>query len=311
MFLAKYSIHEHYINFRNCMILRFSKNAFADINIIFESDNIENILKECKNLASINEEQCYNTIYPWNDIEDNGILNDNSEVIIVYNKNGYIQGWCNIKYEQINDDDGKIYTCFIDKIVVRSIPKINRIGSLIIDFIKKECISKDINFKDVNTNMNKLQVDVLYLYSLPTSIDFYNDNPHTLEYSYKSEIFSAKDVNILSLVFIIFPNNILDDQIKLYRLLRSKQWINFGILHTFEVNSEMDDKTIQDYREFKPDSEICTIKHTIPVIIQECIKKNNINIYMPYLLSSKRTSFITAEQKALRPRQFIKKKPKV
>jgi hypothetical protein len=179
--------------------------------------------------------------------------------------------------------NGPLYTCFIDKIVARSIPKINYIGSLIIDFIRIECLSKDITLITDKTEVRKM--DILYLYSLTASIPFYKKNPNIIEYPYQfhADVLNDEEMKSLSHVFIILSNELLDNVRKFNELIRGKKLLNFSILHTFEVNSTMDSISIQNYIDHVPDEEKCNTRSLLSLNFLK-----DMNIYTPYLLHSKR-----------------------
>jgi hypothetical protein len=108
---------------------------------------------------------CFNTLRPWNDYVN--LAHGHSVILIVYNTlRNIIEGWCNLLYKDfvyngmINDADNgtSIYYLEIDKLITRSEPKRKGLGTYMMNYIK-------------NNMMNN--VDILFLYSLPTSTNFY------------------------------------------------------------------------------------------------------------------------------------------
>lgn len=286
MFCKKYSINDN--NFYDtCIILRFSKNIFVDQRNILTGIDIPNLLKELKEIAH-RDNRCYNNIHPWEDIDVDSLLN-NREIIIVYNFiTGHIQSWCNISYSKIDSGDKCLYCSFIDKIVVKDKPKIKRIGSLVVDFIRYECFLKPIIYiyydliKDEEIVIEK-KMDILYLYSLTSSIKFYDSIRNVLAYPFQGMVFSQDDKDKLNHVFIIFSTDLLDNYNKFYSFMKSKMWYNFTLLHTFEVNSQMDEDSIRSYHSFIS-PEDCDINNEI---ISDLLR-DDINFYTPYLLYSDR-----------------------
>ncbi len=122
---------------------------------------IYDILKKNANEDNI----CFNTLHPWNDFVN--LQYGHSAVLIAYNTlQNIIESWCNLLYKDfkysgmINDVDNGTYIYYleIDKLVTRSEPKRKGLGTYMMHHIK-------------NNMMNN--VDILFLYSLPTSINFY------------------------------------------------------------------------------------------------------------------------------------------
>lgn len=306
MYCKKYSIGDK--NFSNtCIILRFSKNKFVDErNILTGTENyITNLLRKLKEIAH-SDNRCYNNIHPWDDIDVDVDSLHNKEIIIVYNFiTGHIQSWCNISYSKIDSGDKCLYTSFIDKIVVKDKPKIKRIGSLVVDFIRKECFLKPIIYKYYDHKKEeeiviKKKMDILYLYSLTSSIKFYDSNQNVLAYPFQGMAFQHNDddVSKLNHVFIIFSNNLLESDKKFFSFMKSNTWDNFTLLHTFEVNSQMDEDSIRSYNSFiSPDD--CNINNDIIL----ALLRDDINIYKPYLLYSDRKMAIQSRlsiQRAIR-----------
>lgn len=281
MYCAKYYVEQ----FPKCIILRFSKNNFVSSKLKrYDDDHLNDFLMQLKEIAE-KDKECYNTLYPWEDITE---LQQNREVIIIYNiVTHHIQCWCNIKYEKINTNGSSLYTCYIDKIIVRDKPKIQKIGTLMIDFIRKECFMEKIIFSDLQGNIT-INMDILYLYSLSTSIDFYNRNPILSSYpfDYKENI-DINEANILKHVFIIFSDNIRRDR-NFNSFIQSTKWKDFRILHSFEINSIMDDESIAYYRNFEAPI-ICNNPNT-KIQDEKISITGNINKYIPYMLDFKRKS---------------------
>jgi hypothetical protein len=236
-------------NYRNINILRFSYNKFYDtINEpdAKERSKILSFLNELKEQA-ISNNLCYNSIYPWNDIDS---FRYNKEIIIAYNYNtNHIQGWCNITYDEYVHDSLITYTACIDKLVSRALPKIKYIGLLLLEFVRDECILKPIYYYRTdpriypNPEYILININLLYLYSLTTSIDFYNK---TFLTQLKGN--NEEDNNILKHVFIYI------DQNRLHKISKKfiKQLLLMNILHTFECNSILCKKSIQKYIDFNP-----------------------------------------------------------
>jgi hypothetical protein len=137
----------------------------------YDSETIERKLHELRKYAE-EDAMCFNTLKAWQDIVN---ININYTVLVALHKKKYIiQGWCNLKYSKLTLNGGKanplsaVYCLEIQKIVTRSAPKIKNLGTVMIQFIKEQCMNK------IAYESNIINVDILYLYSLPTSIDFYN-----------------------------------------------------------------------------------------------------------------------------------------
>lgn len=132
---------------------------------------------------------CFNTLHPWNDFVN--LAYGHSAVFIAYNTlRNIIEGWCNLLYKDfeyngmINDVDNgtSIYYLEIDKLVTRSEPKRKGLGTYMMNYIK-------------NNMMNN--VDILFLYSLSTSITFYRKLLFLTE-----EIYENKHI-----FYVINPNS--------------------------------------------------------------------------------------------------------
>ena len=234
-------------------ILRFSYNPLTIDQVVnpVSDENILAFLNALKEQA-ISEEVCYNGIYPWNDIHKGP--KQNKEIIIAYNKNtNHIQGWCNLQIDKIDH----LFTLIIDKLVSRDKPKIKYIGLLLLEFIRDKCVNEPIfyynnDYKDrtqpyYNT-FYLININVMYLYSLTTSIEFYKK---TFLTQMQKVIKTHNDHNILQHVFIYinekYLHTIRDRQIIYIQMLE--------ILHTFECNSVMSPSSIATYNSYtSPDS---------------------------------------------------------
>lgn len=316
MFCKKYSIDD--INFKDiCIILRFSKNKFVDERNILTGTGIDipDLLRNLKEIAQ-RDNRCYNNIHPWEDIDVDVDSLHNKEIIIVYNFiTGHIQSWCNISYSKIDSGDKCLYTSFIEKIVVKDKPKIKRIGSLVVDFIRKECFLKPIIYKYYDHKQkkeieDKKKMDILYLYSLTSSIEFYDSNKNVLAYPFQCMAFSQDEESKLNHVFIIFSNNLLESDKKFFSFMKSNTWDNFTLLHTFEVNSQMDEDSIRLYNSFISPEDCNNNNDIISALL-----KDDINIYKPYLLYSDRKMAIQSRlsiQRAIRTTgAIIAKRPTI
>jgi hypothetical protein len=234
-------------------ILRFSYNPLTIDQVVnpVSDENILAFLNALKEQA-ISEEACYNSIYPWNNIHQG--FKQNKEIIIAYNnKTNHIQGWCNL---QINKFDN-FFTLTIDKLVSRDKPKIKYIGLLLLEFIRDKCVNEPIfyynnDYKDrtqpyYNT-FYLININVMYLYSLTTSIEFYKK---TFLTQMQKVIKTHNDHNILQHVFTYINEKYL-------HTIRDRQIINLQmleILHTFECNSVMSPSSIETYNSYtSPDS---------------------------------------------------------
>ena len=241
--------------YKNINILRFSFNPFYDTNInndnSLQSKKISSFLQQLKTQANL-DYLSYNCLYPWNDID---YFRNNYEVIIAYNRaNNHIQGWCNLKYNDFKMNDKYTYTVCVDKIVTREYPKIKYIGLLLLEFVRDICIiqsneSNYINYYNtdpmyiVKTKYIKINIDIMYLYSLTTTINFYKKTFLT-----QLEGKNVSDNKILNHVFTyIYPE-------KLHTISKKfkDQLISLYILHSFECNSLLSNISINKYNQFKP-----------------------------------------------------------
>jgi hypothetical protein len=237
-------------------ILRFSYNPFIDMEFeeySEDDDKINQLLENLKRNAE-NDILCYNHIYPWKDIR---ISNDikNKEILIVYNnKTNHIQGWCNFNYSTFtsNDNPTNLYTLSIDKLVSRAIPKIKYIGLLLLEFIRDECVEKPIKYfhdnpriKDKYNSYEDINIDIMYLYSLTTSINFYKKTFLT-----QLQLTDPTHINyeIFKHVFIYLKSQNIDKPTRKLKI----NLISLSLLHSFECNSVLCAKTIKIYNEFKP-----------------------------------------------------------
>lgn len=235
-------------DYKDINILRFSYNKFTIEEEEIDDKKIKDFLNKLKEIAE-NDKKCYKVIYPWEDIEED---DNNKEIIIAYNiKTNHIQGWCNIKYEKINSTDEKsLYTLHIEKLVSREIPKNPKyIGLLLLEFIKDNCFNKEIIFKDLDEDFNSIYVskklDIMYLYSLTTSIDFYK---RTFFINIIKDI-SDPDYNLLQHVFIYLAEKYQSR----YKEFIDKMLKSMEILHIFELDSKLDEDDKLIYQDFKPD----------------------------------------------------------
>ena len=231
--------------YKNINILIFSFNPFYDTIIDdytkLQSIKISEFLKKLKKQANL-DHLAYNCIYPWEDID---YFRNNYEVIIAYNRaTNHIQGWCNIKYNDFKINDKYTYTVCVDKIVSRASPKIKYIGLLLIEFVRDICIlqsyeSNYINYYNNDKRYIKISIDIIYLYSLTTTINFYK----------KTFLTQLNDNDeILKHVFTYIHPEKLHTTSKIFR----EQLISLYILHIFECNSILNDESIKKYNEFKP-----------------------------------------------------------
>lgn len=259
-------------SYKDIHILRFSYNPFYDS----ESESKDKSEKITKLLEELIEQgrkdkSCFNSIHPWENI----IYETNNEIIIAYNKKtNQIQGWCNIKYDSYNidNDNGEeafykpieiskkpkmIYTCYIDKLVARALPKIKYIGLLLLEFVRDITIIKPLNDnkgilfyeKDVrnphSNEYNNIIIDIIYLYASTTSIDFYKKTFLTQSISHDSE----KENEIFNHVFKYIRDNRLHNISASFR----KQLRNLCDLDTMECKSIISESDKNKYETFKPD----------------------------------------------------------
>lgn len=260
-------------DYNDIHILRFSHNPFYDSS----TEEIEENDKKIKELLDLLIEQahnnhlCYNSVYPWQDIKE--LFDINNEIIIAYNyKTNQIQGWCNLNYSSfnINNNNGDdvfdvefnvskksnmVYTCYIDKLVTRSKPKIKYIGLLLLEFVRdititepenKQKFIKFIETDPRNTNTGKYNdiiIDVIYLYSLTTSIGFYKKTFLSQLFKYDT---TDKQNTILNHVFRYIRND------KLHRPPSSfkKQLNSFYDMHIMDCKTLMSEIDIQKYTDF-------------------------------------------------------------
>ena len=231
-------------NYKDINILRFSYNPYNTyIPIDIRVKKLLNNLKE----HAIKDELSYNCIYPWNDI-DLSLDYKNREIIIAYNiDSNHIQGWCNINYSTFSIDNTptNLYYLTIDKLVSREIPKIKYIGLLLLEFIRDECINKPIIYYYNNPMLGskfdtygKIVIDIMYLYSLTTSINYYKKTFLT-QLNIRNEILEHVFIYINQKYIGIITKNI-------------KEYISkLNDLHLFECNSILSPKSIMRYERYK------------------------------------------------------------
>jgi hypothetical protein len=269
MYLITYIIND------DLKILRFSTNRFVNHSKYIRNDDIVvefiNYLKE----QGIEDQDCYNMIHPWKDLLSPFI--PNSEYIIVYNiTTNHIQGWCNLVYSKINNGSKSLYTCFIRDIVVRSKPKIPQIGTIILEFIRNECFKNFITFIDIDKE-KKIKTDLLYLYAITTSINFYKKTYFT---SLDKHLSDDTNNELYKHVFIY-----LQDITKTTKYKQFKD--SLDMLHDFEVNSIMNDNDINIYSSFKaPDN--CNHPKTIDYKFIDILFSNSKILSNSITSSSKR-----------------------
>ena len=237
MYCKKYRIANDY-NLKYITIFRFIYNDN-------DNDNDRKILNDLKELAK-NDKLSYNNIYPWDDIEIS-VEYKNREIIIAYNNDtNHIHGWCNIEYSTFSDGEKPtyIYTLKIDKLVSREIPKIKYIGLLLLEFVRDECINKSIIYYNINGEYIEINISIMYLYSLTTSLNYYKKTFLTqLHLCDQPE----RDSQIYQHVFI-YINPIYIEKIS----KKINIYINqLNILHLFECNSILSPRSIKIYNQFK------------------------------------------------------------
>jgi hypothetical protein len=260
MFYKKYNITNDE-NFKDINILRFSSNPYTDNNCICDI-KVNKLLDDLKNQA-IKDELDFNGIYPWNDFD---LDCKNREVIIAYNNRmNHIQGWCNISYStfSIEEEPTNLYNLIVEKLVSREIPKIKYIGLLLLEFVRDECINKPILYYYNNpTDETKFQtygeinIDIMYLYSLTTSISYYKNTFLTQLTLYNQP---ENDYQILEHVFIYLNEKYIGITSKRIRTYISK----LNILHLFECNSILSPKSIMRYERYKPSKKHKTVNKKI------------------------------------------------
>jgi len=229
-------------NFDDINILRFSYNKFNLTDPDIDSSKIIEFITYLKNLAET-DKICYNGIYPWDDIYIG--TSSNKEIIIAYNNiTNHIQGWCNISYSRINSSSSSYSTLFVDKIVTRAAPRVDYIALLLLEFIKNECVDKPIIFKEIDGNYANINIDILYLYSLTTSIPFYKN---TYLQNIDKLDKTITDYNLLQHVFIYLNQKYIGN---LNNIKLKKMILSLDILHGFEVNSIMPSNEIDIYTKY-------------------------------------------------------------
>jgi hypothetical protein len=251
--------------YTNIKILRFSHNGFEEKDMdqvmdevmdeVIDEDKttISSLLKKLEETAK-NEEKCYNSIYPWKDIYKRS--KHNREIIIAYNEETYhIQGWCNIILDKFQGNP--FYTLCVDKLVTRAEPKIKYIGLLLLEFIRDECVNKNIIYLNKNERdrecdkgfykYKSIKINVMYLYSLTTSINFYKK---TFLTQMTRQDITHPDQEIIKHVFIYYNK----DYAVSNRINTEKLTLLY-ILHIFECNSVMSIDAINTYTQFNPPDE--------------------------------------------------------
>ena len=229
-------------NYKDINILRFSYNPYN--NNDNDDSRVKKLLNDLKEQA-IKDELSYNCIYPWNDV-DLSVDYKNREIIIAYNTNSnHIQGWCNINYNtfSIETEPTNLYNLIVDKLVSREIPKIKYIGLLLLEFIRDECVNKPILYYYNNPiigskfeTYGKINIDIMYLYSLTPSIDYY-----------KKTFLIQLNNEILDHVFIYINKKNIGIIRKRVKTYISK----LNDLHLFECNSILSPKSIMIYNKYK------------------------------------------------------------
>jgi len=208
------------------------------------SSEYDEVIHDLINLAK-EDQECFNMIYPWDDI--NTLLNNNVFIIVYNKKKNFIQGWANINYSVINNSSNSnvLYTAFIDKIVTRSKPSIKGVGTLILNYIKEKCLNNVYYYNHESSQCEKINIDILYLFSLTSSIPFYKK----IDFLERLECSECDDFTKKIYEHSFYYNNtkITEDAIK-----------NFAILWEFENNAVMSDKDIEQYAKFKP-NEKCDV----------------------------------------------------
>lgn len=289
MYYRIYTISNNDKLYENIKILRFSYNPFynstTDRNILdTRTSNIFSFLMKLKEQA-IKDKLCYNSIYPWDDIDE--YKNNNTEVIIAYNCiTNHIQGWCNLKYDVFNlNEEHRYYTIFIDKLVSRASPKIKYIGLLLLEFVR-DILKTPIIYYDSDTRYVykstyiKINIDLMYLYSLTPSIDFYKKTFLTQLHS-----LNENENNILKHVFIYLNPEKIHDTSRSFK----QQLLSLNILHTYESNPViLSSKSIEYYNSFKSNENCVNNNDNIDDFIESDFIDYNIDrIYGPRKTRSK------------------------
>lgn len=276
-------------------ILRFSYNPLY--NSDSSKDQSKKIEKLLNNLIEQAEKDrlCFNSIYPW---EDYYFFDKNNEIIIAYNhKTNQIQGWCNLIYASFNIDNENdesvyyesigvskkpkmVYTCCIDKLVARALPKIKYIGLLLLEFVRDITITQPQNdnkpilfyetdYRNTGFNeYNKIIIDILFLYSLTTSIDFYKK-------TFLIQLTSNDDKQnkILNHVF----RYIRDDKLYFITEPFKKQLRNLCDMHIMDCKSITSKSDIIRYNSFKPHDDCNHSNEKIEDYISDDLINYNIN----------------------------------
>lgn len=189
----------------------FKDNHFTTFNL--NSQDINDIFSRFVQIAD-DDKVCFNVLNPWNDISN---IQRNDCVIIAYNlKNFVIQGWCNIVYNSFDTSKDKtnVSYLYIDKVVTRTVPKINGLGTHLINFIKNYCMNN---------------VDIMYLFSLPLSQGFYD----------KFDFFNIHKTDDVLTYYYINPSS---------KVMNNDSLEDIKIFWDFENNAAMQDDVIETYK---------------------------------------------------------------
>lgn len=249
----------------NIVILRFFQNKIdifrkeESLTLNISNNDLQNIYSSFVEIAE-KDKDCFNILHPWNDLKE---IKYNNCVIIAYNVETFlIQGWCTMYYKDFNTRSGiNVLYLYIDILVTRSVPKVNKLGTYFMDFIKNNCMN--INYKEeINKN-----VDIMFLYSFDSTKSFYkkfkyltcyqdNDNftfYHINKLSMNKSKFFIKDIEI----FWDFENNAFMEE-------DVKEQYNKNITEIQEKYGEKCSKPKDKIEFYNKDFQNKLYNHTIP-----------------------------------------------
>ena len=156
--------------------------------------NREELWKQLNALRKLadSDDECFHALIPWINVTEND-LESNKRILVAYNtKLNSIQGWCNFIYEiiKIKHSTIPINALYVSEINTRTIPKIKGLGSYMLEFIINQCI-KNVTFTNIDVDLTtSIDVDVIYLFSLKKSQEFYRKTRLFEEY----KIFNGNSV---------------------------------------------------------------------------------------------------------------------
>lgn len=262
MYYQIYNINDS--KFTDIKILRFSYNKFQNF-LIYDTDENNNIVSNFLiflQSEAVKYQECYKSLEDWHDYS----FFKNGEIIIAFNINTFhIQGWCNIKYEKTSNDEFSYYTLLIEKIITREKPKIKNIGSILLYFIKYMIFDNVILFIDIGDIKQLIKLNIFYLYSITSSINFYKKIPFLIHLSdIKNDFLSIETQKIHEHVFFCL-NNEVGNLVNKYTKILSR----FHELHYFDAKTAfMNKKEIEQFSSY--------------IAPENCIQNNNKSLFHKY-----------------------------